>query len=158
MKGDAWEGGHRMPFIVRWPGKVKAGSVSDLLIGFTDVLATLAEATGNEIPEGAGPDSYSFLPELLGKQQKQENARPSLLMESASGAMLIRSGKWKLINQLGSGGFSKPRYIEPAPGDPEGQLYDLSVDPGETNNLYLQEEEVVSRLLDEIKQIVETGH
>ena len=69
--------------------------------------------------------------------------------------MLIRSGEWKLIDQLGSGGFSKPNHIEPGPGDPPGQLYNLAEDPGETNNVYLEHPEIVERLKSEMKQTIE---
>jgi len=153
MKADAWEGGHRVPFIVRWPGRVDMGSVSDRTICFTDVLATLAEATGAVIGDDVGPDSYSFLPELLGDASGSVK-RPPLVLQSGNKAMLIRSGDWKLIDQLGSGGFSKPGRIEPGPGDPEGQLYNLADDPGEMNNVYLEHPEIVERLKDEMKQIL----
>ena len=155
MKADAWEAGHRMPFIVRWPGKVKKGSVSDQTICFTDLLATCAAVTNVNLPEGAGPDSYSFLPVLKGEQPDEQPIRPSIVMQSGSGSMLIRSGEWKLINQLGSGGFSEPRRIEPGPGDPEGQLYNLADDPGETNNVYSENPEIVARLLKEMKEIID---
>jgi len=153
MKGDAWEAGHRMPFIVRWPGKIAAGSLSNQLIGFTDMLATLAELTGEMLPEEKYEDSYSFLPVLQGNET--EHQRPPLVNESASGAKSIRSGDWKLIEWRGSGGFSDPRRIEPGPGEPEGQLYNMANDPGETNNLYLEEPEIVNRLKNEMRQIVD---
>ena len=155
MKADAWEAGHRMPFIVRWPGKVKKGSVSDQTICFTDLLATCAAVTNVDLPEDAGPDSYSFLPVLKGEQPDEQPIRPSIVMQSGSGSMLIRSGEWKLINMLGSGGFSEPRRIEPGPGDPEGQLYNLPDDPGETNNVYSENPEIVARLLKEMKEIID---
>ena len=132
---------------------VIAGSDSDQLVGFPDVLATLAELTGTSLPEGSFPDSYSFLPVLLGDQPENQPVRPVWLMESANGTMVIRSGKWKLISRLGSGGFSKPGLIEPGPGDPEGQLYDLVKDPGESSNLYLERPDVVQRLLAELEQL-----
>ena len=155
MKADAWEAGHRMPFIVRWPGKVEKGSVSDQIICFTDILATLGEITGVDLTEGAGPDSHSFLPVLKEEQPEDQPIRPPVVMRSGNGSMMIRSGDWKLINQLGSGGFSKPNRIEPGPGDPEGQLYNLADDPGETNNLYSEHPDIVARLKFEMKQIVE---
>ncbi len=149
MKGDAWEAGHRMPFIVRWPGNVAAGSVSDQLICFTDLLATFAEITGAELPAGAGPDSVSFLPALKGETYD----RPPVVMESGSGFMLIRSGKWKLIEGLGSGGFTRPSRIRPGPGDPTAQLYDMEKDPGETTNLYEDHPEIVERLRADLRRI-----
>jgi arylsulfatase A-like enzyme len=155
MKGDAWEGGHRMPFIVRWPGRVKAGAVSDQTICFTDLLATLADISGAKIPSGAELDSFSFLPVLEGRQPKGQPIRGPIVMRAgSSSAMMIRSGDWKLINQLGSGGFSQPKTIKPGPGDPAGQLYNLRDDPAETTNLYLKHPEIVARLELEMKRIM----
>jgi len=107
MKADAWEAGHRMPFIVRWPGTVRAGSVCDQTMSFTDVLATMADVVGKGLPAGAGPDSFSLLPALKGGTFQ----RAPIVMQSGSGFMTIRSGRWKLIEGLGSGGFSKPAKI-----------------------------------------------
>jgi arylsulfatase A-like enzyme len=149
MKGDAWEGGHRMPFIVRWPGRVKAGATSRQLIGFTDLFATLAEITGVKPSAGAGPDSVSFLPALHGTTYQ----RPPLVMISGSGLAVIRSGRWKLIDGLGSGGFSKPSKIKPGPGEPAGQLYDLEADPAEATNRFADEPQRVERLLAELRGV-----
>ncbi len=146
MKADAWEAGHRMPFLVRWPGVVKAGSVSDQLVCFTDLLPTLADMTGKPAPRGAAPDGMSFLPVLAGRAATQEKLRSRLVMQSGSGLMTVREGGWKLITGLGSGGFSKPSKVRPGPNDPAGQLYDLDTDPGETTNLYADHPEVVARL------------
>ncbi|MCH8923670.1 MAG: arylsulfatase, partial [Planctomycetes bacterium] len=123
MKADAWECGHRMPFIVRWPGKVKAGSVSRQTICFTDMLATLAGVVGVKLPAGAGPDSLDFSPVLLGRQPEGTPIRDALVIRSGGGLMTIRMGDWKLIDGLGSGGFSRPRRVKPGRGDPPGQLY-----------------------------------
>jgi arylsulfatase A len=158
MKADAWEGGHRMPFIVRWPERVKAGTVSDQTICFTDLLATFADICGSELPEGATPDSFSFLPVLEGQQPEGQPIRGPIVMQAGiSSTMMIRSGDWKLINQLGSGGFSKPGSIKPGPGDPKGQLYDLRHDLAETNNVYLNHPEIVARLEAELQHIM-SGH
>jgi arylsulfatase A-like enzyme len=155
MKADAWEGGHRMPFIVRWPGRVKAGTVSDQTICFTDLLATFADICGAKLPAGAGPDSFSFLPVLEGVHPVDQPIRGPIVMQAGSSpAMMIRSGDWKLINQLGSGGFSQPKTIKPGPGDPAGQLYNLRDDLAETNNLYLKHPEIVARLEAEMQRIV----
>jgi arylsulfatase A-like enzyme len=154
MKADAWEGGHRMPFIVRWPGRVKPGTVTDQTICFTDLLATFAEVCGAELPAGAGPDSFSFLAVLEGRQPKGQPIRGPIVMQAGSSpAMMIRSGDWKLINQLGSGGFSQPKTIKPGPGEPAGQLYNLRDDLSETNNLYLKHPEIVARLEAEMQRI-----
>jgi len=143
MKADAWEGGHRMPFIARWPGSIKAGTTSKALICFTDVMATLADLVGANLPDRAGEDSISFLPVLLGTKVA---APPRDTIVHPAGLFAIRSGKWKLIEGLGSGGFSKPRRRKPEPGEPRGQLYDLEADLGETTNLYAEKPDVVRRL------------
>ncbi len=157
MKADAWEGGHRMPFIVRWPGRVKAGTVSERTICFTDLLATFADICGAKLSAGVGRDSFSFLPVLEGRQYKDQPVRGPIVMQAgSSSAMMIRSGDWKLINQLGSGGFSKPSTIKPESGDPAGQLYNLRDDLAETNNLYLKHPEIVARLEAEMQRIAES--
>lgn len=154
MKADAWECGHRMPFIVRWPGTVTAGSVNERLICFTDLLATFGELVGTELSEDAGPDSISFYKTLMGQSEPD---RPTLVIKSSSGAMTARQGPWKLITQLGSGGFSKPKRIKPTPGGPVGQLYNLDEDIGEVHNLYNQKPEIVAKISEELKSIQRSG-
>lgn len=154
MKADAWECGHRMPFIVRWPGKVESGTVNDRLICFTDLMATFCELIGAELPRDAGPDSFSFYKTLVGQSQPE---RPTLVIKSGSGAMTARQGPWKLITQLGSGGFSKPSRIKATKAGPAGQLYNLDDDIGELNNLYKQKPEVVARLSAELNRIKDDG-
>lgn len=158
MKGDGWEGGHRMPFIARWPGKVRAGSVSRQTICFTDMLATFADIVDVPLPSGAGPDSYSILPVLLGQQPPDKPIRGPLVIASANGTMTIRSGPWKLIAGLGSGGFTKPGRVKPVPGGPRGQLYNLDEDLAESNNLYLQRPEIVQRLSAELEREKSGSH
>ena len=145
MKGDAWEGGHRMPFIVRWPGQVPAGGTSDALIGQTDIMATVAAIVGQEVPPGAGEDSVNCWAVWQGKQQ--DSPRESLIVQSSSRVLTLRQGPWKLIPQLGSCGFTKPRNVKPAEGDPAGQLYNLDDDIAEANNLWDAKPEVVKRLM-----------
>jgi arylsulfatase A-like enzyme len=163
MKGDAYEGGHRMPFIVRWPGEVEAGSVADQTICFTDVLATMADVTGRALKEDEGPDSFSFLEALKGNEVKNTSARAPLVLQSARGHFAIRSGKWKYINGLGSGGFSDGfsaayKAVKPGPNDPTGQLYDMEKDPQETTNLWKKNQNVVKRLAAELDKLVEAQH
>tara|TARA_R110002049_G_scaffold185580_3_gene353821 strand:+ start:49004 stop:50476 length:1473 start_codon:yes stop_codon:yes gene_type:complete len=153
MKGDAWECGHRMPFIVRWPHRIKPATKSKQTICFTDLLATLAELLQQPLPDDAGPDSFSFLPALLGTQPEDKPIRDALLIQSANRTMTIRSGDWKLITSLGSGGFSEPKTVTPGPNDPAGQLYNLAVDVGETTNLYANEPEIVRRLTRQLERI-----
>lgn len=152
MKADTWEAGHRMPFIARWPGTIKPGSTTAQTICFTDILATAAALTDTKLPQGAGPDSFSFLHLLEGEDKP---VRPSLTMASGNKTFTHRSGPWKLITALGSGGFSKPSRIKPSPGGPTGQLYNLDKDPAETTNLYQKHPKIVARLsaqLEAVKQ------
>ncbi|QDU38294.1 Arylsulfatase [Maioricimonas rarisocia] len=148
MKGDAWDGGHRVPFVVRWPGHVEAGSTSDALVGFVDLFATVADIVDADVPADAAEDSVSFHSVLQG----EASVGRQTMVQHHSGTVL-RDGKWKLINHLGSGGFSKPRREQPQPGGPQGQLYNLAADPGEQNNLWQSEPERVKRMLAELKAI-----
>ncbi len=144
-KADLWDGGHRVPFIVRWPGKVKPGSQNDQLICLTDLLATTAEILGVKIPAGSGEDSVSFLPAMRGKHIV--STRNGVIHHSISGHFAYRYGKWKLLLARGSGGWSSPKENKVGAGVLEAQLYDMESDVGETNNLYSQKPEVAERLL-----------
>ncbi len=155
MKADAWEAGHRMPFIVRWPGRIRSGSVSQQTISFTDVLPTAASIIGKPLPKGAAPDGVSFHDVLTGKQPEANPVREYLVVPSGNGTLTLRKGAWKLIQGLGSGGFSKPSRIQPAKGGPRGQLYHLEKDPGETQNLYQDHPELVKELEQKLKSILE---
>ncbi|MEM6980977.1 MAG: arylsulfatase [Planctomycetota bacterium] len=135
MKADAWEAGHRMPTIVRWPNRIEPGSTSNQLICFTDFLATFADLFGIGIADDANVDSISFLPALLNRDNAPTQERQQWVMRSGRGHYVVRDGDWKWIDRLGSGGFSKPNRIAATAGGPKSQLYDLSVDPGEQKNL-----------------------
>jgi len=145
QKADAYEGGHRVPFIARWPGRVRAGSTSAETLCLTDFFATFASAVGAEVPQGSAEDSFSFLPVLLGRKLEKP-VREAVVHHSGDGLFALRSGDWKLIEGLGSGGFTPPRTEPPQPGGPEGQLYNLAEDPQETRNLWQRRPEVVARL------------
>jgi len=158
MKADAWEAGHRMPFIVRWPGRVDAKQTSDQLICFTDLMATFANVWGAKLSKDAGPDSFSFLPALTGSKPTLTPVRRQIVMRPGSAAMMtIRSDEWKLITGLGSGGFSEPKRVRRGPNDPRGQLYNLANDLGETKNRYADHPEIVARLTAELKETVNSG-
>ena len=144
LKGDIHEGGHRVPFIARWPGRIRAGHASNALICHIDVFATVAAMVRHEVPENAGEDSVSILPVLLG--QVKLPVRNDVVLHSWDGMFAVRQGDWKLIEGLGSGGFSRPRRVQPKPDGPRGQLYNLANDPAETNNLYRTQPDVVTRL------------
>ena len=157
QKADAWEGGHRVPLLARWPGKIKPGSTSDELVCLTDLLATCAELIGARLPDGAGEDSESLLPLLLGRKRERP-IHEAVVHHSGSGLFAIRQGEWKLIDGLGSGGFSAPHTEKPKPGGPKGQLYNLAKDPAESENVYNKEPEVVKRLTVLLKQYKRQGH
>lgn len=154
QKADIWEGGHRVPFIARWKGRIAPGGSIDEMLCLTDIYASLAELTGQEPGDSEAEDSLSFMPLLKG-ETLAEPVRDSIVHHSADGLFAVRKGDWKLIEGLGSGGFTQPASIEPEEGGPEGQLYNLSVDPFETTNLWLERPEIVdelSALLEEIRR------
>ena len=155
QKADIYEGGHHIPYIARWSEQVPAGSVSDQLIGTTDLLATLSGIVGEPLPAGAGEDSYNLLPAYLGK----DNApiRPQLVHHSLHGYFSLRQGQWKLTPHLGSGGFTEPADKDPAEVGVTGTLYDLEADPQETRNLYNQHSEVRDRLMARLEAIKAKG-
>lgn len=149
MKGDAWEGGHRIPFIARWSGHVPGGTTSDQLLTFTDMLATFADLTGPPLPNKA-TDGYNLRPVLTADQDTI--ARDGMVVETTH-YLTVREQSWKLIPGLGSGGFiSSPPTREPGPDEPGGQLYDLEDDPAEQNNLYEERPDVVKRLMDQLQR------
>ena len=155
MKADAWENGHRMPFIARWPGHVEAGSVTDQTLCFTDLLATMAALLDVDLTEQKDLDSVDFSKVLMSDQPANVPVRQNLAIVSGNGTMTIRKGPWKLITALGSGGFSKPGRIKPEPGGPTGQLYHLGDDPGEEHNLFSQKPEIVRQLKAELATVRE---
>ena len=134
QKADIHEGGHRIPFLVRWPGHVAAGVVRDELLCLTDIEASLAGVLGVELPNDAAEDSFDQSPVWLGTSIAAP--RTAIVNHSNGGMFSIRQNNWKLILGLGSGGFTQPGNGEPEPGGPLGQLYDLTADPAETTNLY----------------------
>jgi arylsulfatase A-like enzyme len=158
MKRDDWEGGHRVPFIVRWPGKVKPGSASAQTVSLTDVMATCAAVSGAKIPASVAQDSVSLLPALLG-EDGGKSIRDHTLQQALGQAMSIRQGPWKYLDHRGSGGNNyeqgelKPFALPDTALGAPGQLYNLADDPGETNNLYLKHPEIAQRL----KSLLETS-
>ncbi len=145
IKADVWDGGHRVPFIAYWPGKIAANSVNDEPVCHTDLMATVAAIVNAKLPADAGEDSCNILPALFGKRY-QGPLRAAIVHHSGNGLFAIRQGRWKLITGLGSGGWSKPNRPKPQPDGPQGQLYDLNTDPKETKNLWLQRPDIVNRL------------
>ena len=127
-KADLWDGGHRIPFIVKWPGKVNPGSRSDQLICLTDLFATLSEITGIKLPKGSAEDSVSFLAALSGKPIV--STRNGVIHHSISGHFAYRQGQWKLLLARASGGWTSPKENQ-AKGALPAQLYDMKAGVGE---------------------------
>ena len=149
-KSDAWEGGHRVPFVVRWPGVIKPGSTSDDTIVHNNLLATIADILEADIPEDAGADSFSILP-LLQAQTAGEPTHPYVIHHSTKGCFAIRQGKWKLVACQGSGGYSKGDDGQPA------QLYDLEADPYEKVNRIETDAQQARYLADLLERAVANG-
>jgi arylsulfatase A len=156
-KAHIWDGGHRMPFLVRWPEAVAAGTASDELICLTDMVATCAALAGFNLPDNAAEDSCNILPVLLGKGKADRPAREAVIHHSSFGVFSIRQGRWKLIHEcLDSGGWPPPRGSKPISGSP-GQLYDILADPHEEHNLWEERKDVVARLAVLLNHYRESG-
>jgi arylsulfatase A-like enzyme len=155
-KADIYEGGHRIPFIARWPEKVASGKVCDDTICLTDLMATVASILGADLPENAGEDSVSILPDLIGTGSAP--LREATVHHSVNGSFSIRQGNWKLEFCPGSGGWSYPTPAEAKKlGIHEIQLYDLDLDIGEKNNVMDKHPEVVEHLTELLARYVNDG-
>lgn len=155
-KADIYEGGHRVPLLVRWPGHVSPGTTSDQLVGLSDLMATCAEVLGVTLPPDAAEDSVSFLPVLRGGTSNR--LRSNLVLHSAYGSFAIRQGRWKLALCPGSGGWSFPRpKADDVSGLPDVQLFDLTADRGEKSNAVADHPEIVARLSATLDSLVANG-
>ena len=158
-KADIYEGGHRVPFIVKWPSQVQKGSMNEQLICTTDLMATMAEIVGYNLHANEGEDSFSFLSHLVSSSSGAVQ-RQDIIHHSINGSFAIRKDDWKLIMAPGSAGWSYPR-----PGRdkavldtlPPIQLYNLKMDPGETNNLMDSITTKVDELRNLLVQHIENG-
>lgn len=154
MKGDIYDGGHRIPFIVKWPGKVKAGSISDHPNTLANFYATMADLVG---VSSAVHDSHSIYKVLI-----DENHIPDvkpIIHHSSRGHFAIRSGNWKMIEKWGSGGFSPPTFLETPVGQLQERLYNLEEDIAEVNDLSPKKPKQLEKLklqLDSIRNIIKT--
>ena len=157
FKADIFEGGHRVPYITRWPGVTPPGTESTRIVCSADLMATAAEIVGAALPDDAGEDSISLLPALRGETHG-EGMRETVVPVSENGSLCIRGGKWKLILCPDSGGWSVPRPEDARTGGlPPIQLYDLDADPGETANLWDEHPEVVERLKALLQRYIDEG-
>jgi len=155
-KADIFEGGHRIPFIARWPGHVKPGSACGLTICLTDLLATCAAIVGAKLPDNAGEDSVNILPALTGAPAGP--LREAVVHHSVNGSFSIRQGKWKLELCPGSGGWSDPKPNSKEERTlPDVQLYDLTADISERRNLQAEQPDVAARLTALLQSYVDNG-
>lgn len=156
-KRDIYEGGHRVPFLMRWPAVIKAGTQVATHVCQTDYLATIADILGVTLDDNQGEDSYSFLPALQG--QKFDNSdRGAIIHHSANGNFAVREGKWKLNMFRGSGGSLQPVSVDDSTTvEVPYELYNIETDPGEIHNVYGQHPDMVKKLVERITAIIENG-
>jgi len=141
-KASVYEGGHRIPFVVRWPGVVKPGAVCGELVHQADLMATVAEILGTTMPENAGEDSFSFLP-LLKSQEKPH--RTYAVSCACAGTPSLRQGKWKLV------------FAADNEAQTPMQLYNLDADLGETKNVAAAEPQLVAELRGLMERFIVDG-
>ncbi len=146
-KADAWEGGHRVPFIVRWPATVAPGSTCDALVHHADIIATLADSLGTTLPATAAEDSISLLPLLKGSTAP---VREFAISHASSGLPSLRRGSWKIIFGQSGGGFSGAPPVASS-----GQLYNLASDPSESTNLWNSHPDIVADLTAAMQRLVD---
>ncbi len=155
-KADLWDGGHRAPFILRWPTKVKDRTESNHLVCLSDMMATFAEMLSVELTDKTGEDSFSFYQAWFSNPVR--NPREAIVHHSVLGRCYIRKGDWKLLLAPGSGGRTAPLGIEAMDlGLPEIQLYNIKADLGEKNNLLEQYPKKVSELVRTLEGYVANG-
>jgi arylsulfatase A len=156
MKSDIFEGGHRIPYVIRWPATIKPDSISEQTLCLSDFIATMAEITNYKLPANAAEDSVSNLTVLNGTAS--DPIREATVHHSISGKFSIRKGDWKLEMCPCSGGWSEPKAPQAAElGLPEIQLYNLSEDIGEKNNVYEQYPEKVKELQSILSEYIKDG-
>ena len=150
-KGDIWEGGHRVPFIVRWPGKVASGTMSNQLVCLTDIFTTCAEVVGGDpLPNNTAEDGFSFLSTLI--ESDDTASRANLISHSVNGEFAYRNGNWKIVFKLPGNNLASSR------GEPAAvELYNLNEDIGEEFNMAGENHELVRQLTGELKSVVQRG-
>ncbi|MEM7314670.1 MAG: sulfatase-like hydrolase/transferase, partial [Planctomycetota bacterium] len=160
LKRDIYEGGHRVPFLIRWPGKIEAGSVSDELVSQIDLMETLAAIVGYDLPDDAAEDSYNLLPLLDG----ETGVRTSHVHNTRQNQFAIRQGDWVLIDAKNGymSGRNKPwearRGFPENDDDPQGQLFNLAEDLGQRNNVIDEHPAKAKELRSLLTRLKNQGH
>ncbi|MDF1513945.1 MAG: sulfatase-like hydrolase/transferase, partial [Anaerolineae bacterium] len=157
QKADIWDGGHREPFVARWPGHIPAGTTRNDPVCLSDMMATIAAVVDFPLPDECAEDSFNILPVLTGKAMEFP-VRDAIIHHSGDGMFSVRQGEWKLILGLGSGGFTEPKHLDPEPGGPAGQLYNLEQDLDEACNLWLARPDIVEWMTALLLDIQKRGH
>ena len=150
-KAQIWEGGHRVPFIARWPGKIEPGTLSEEIFSLTDMMATFSALVHGDLPEGHAEDSYNVLPALLGQAMPENSMRPRVF-HSANGVFAIQQGDWKLIQGTKGAGAGR-NAADPDSLMSLGQLYKLDIDPFEQDDQWDQNPEIVVELNQTLEDI-----
>lgn len=149
LKRDVWEGGHHVPFLIKWPGEIEAGSVSDEVISQIDLMATLTEIAGAELPDHAAPDSYNILPVIKGDEYSSP-LREATVHNTYDNIWGIRKGDWLYINSPTGGHRVPPDSFRELKGyigfNTEGLLFNMKVDPEQQDNLYDEYPEKIQEL------------
>jgi arylsulfatase A-like enzyme len=155
-KADIYEGGHRIPLLVRWPDGIKPGSACDETVCLVDLMATLAEILGIDLAYDSAEDSVSSLPAWSGRELSTP-LREATVHSSVNGSFSIRKGKWKLEMCSGSGGWSYPKPDDEPVGSPPIQLYDLEADISERRNVVEHRPDIVGELRELLTRYVKNG-
>lgn len=153
-KADIYEGGHRIPLLVQWPGQIRKNAVCSGLVCLSDFMATICDILSVTLPHNMGEDSVSNKPLWFGEARE---VREDIVHQSIDGSLSIRRGSFKLELCPGSGGWSDPRPGQEDDGLPRFQLYDLSVDIGETNNVITGHRELALELKNRLKKYIQNG-
>lgn len=149
-KGDIWEGGHRVPLVVRWPEHVEANSKSDQMVSLTDLFATSAEIVSATLPKNGAEDSISFLSAMQGKTDQK--CRKSLVNHSNHGEFAYRDGSWKLVFKMAKRNLQQSRGRQTII-----ELYDLKTDIAEKNNVAKKYPQIVKRITSQLQSLIERG-
>ena len=153
FKGSLYEGGHRMPFLARWPGHIPAGALSAQLLAHVDTLATFAALTGQKLPNEAGPDSFNVLSVLLGEKPPEPPRDHLVLQNNNQAPLALRQGDWVLIQKA-----AVPRQAKAqGTGAPGVELYNLAEDLTQTNNLAPAQPARVKEMSERLQRIAENG-
>ena len=148
MKGDIYDGGHRIPHIVKWPRKIKPGTTNNSLNTLASFYSTVADLLKLEV---SSSDSYSIFSELINDVKIEEDR--SIIHHSSEGHFSIRNGNWKMIEKLGSGGFSLPRRVEPTPGVMQERLYNMKYDLSEKIDMASKYPKIISKMKNKLDSI-----